>query len=91
MIRVALAVVLGAGLAGPPSGEIICDSQHVPVQIGKWRTYVLEHRTRCYMAPQAAEAIQKLQATCDLLITAYGEQEGRRRCQDLVERSNLDP
>jgi hypothetical protein len=92
MTGLALMMMVGALLAGPRAGEIICDSTYVPVQIDRSRVFTLEHRTRCFQAPEpAVDQLKRLQMACDLLITAYGEEEGRRRCQDLVSRTEIKP
>ena len=99
MIQVALTMLLATPLAAAPSAEIICDSTHVPVRIGKpgeagrpgGNTYVLEHRTRCYHPPGRMGKLEELKLACDLLITAYGHEEGQSRCQDLLSRFDLDP
>jgi hypothetical protein len=53
--------------------------------------YILEHQTRCYPAVDPVlTQLEKLKIACDLMITAYGDDEGRTRCQDLVERYGVD-
>jgi hypothetical protein len=91
MIGMTMLLLLGASLAGPVPSEIVCDSQTVPLRIRKG-VYVLEHQTRCYPAPDSGrEQLEKLRLACDLLITAYGEEDGRLRCQDLLEHIEIDP
>ena len=86
MLAVALAFAMGTTLGGPTplggrsSGEIVCEHEEVPVRIAR-TMYVLRQVTRCY---PPATRIDELQKSCDLLITACGEEEGRRRCQDLL-------
>ena len=36
--------------------------------------------------PDASAQIKAVQDACNLLITAYGEKEGRRQCQELVRK-----
>jgi hypothetical protein len=92
MTGLALMMMAGALLAGPRGPEIVCDTRYAPVQIDRSRVYTLEHRTRCYQVPEPSVGqLEKLKLACDLLITAYGEEDGRVRCQDLIERSELDP
>ena len=95
MTGLALVMLLGIGLGGTPSNEIICDSLHVPELITgnqSRRIYVLQHQTRCYTPADAGEAqLEKLKLACDLFTAAYGEEEGRRRCRDLIEGVELDP
>ncbi len=92
MLAVALAFAMGTTLAGPTllgapgSGEIICEHEDVPVRIAR-TMYVLRQVTRCY---HPSSRIEELQSSCDLLITAYGEEEGRRRCQDLLAEADAD-
>ena len=92
MIGVAT-MLLWAGLAGPGSGEIICETEPVLIRTPtRARNYVLEHVTRCYPAADPGkEQLEKLKLVCDLLITAYGEDEGRQRCQDLLAHIELEP
>ncbi len=92
MIGVAT-MLLWAGLAGPGSGEIICETKPVLIQTSmRARNYVLEHVTRCYPATDPGLAqLEKLKLACDLLVTAYGEDEGRQRCQDLLAHIELEP
>jgi len=83
--------MLGAGLAAPLPDGIVCDSRQVPVQISR-TVYVLEHQTRCYaLADRERGVLDRLRVACDLLLTAYGEEDGRRRCQDLIAHSELSP
>jgi hypothetical protein len=95
MIGLAMTMLLGMGLAGGSSGEIVCDSLHVPELITASRSrhiYVLHHQTRCYPAPDAGtEQLEKLKLSCDLFTAAYGEEEGRIRCRSLIEGLDLDP
>lgn len=86
-------MLLWAGLAAPGSGGIICETKPVLIQTSRRaRNYVLEHVTRCYPATDAGkEELEKLQLACDLLLTAYGEDEGRQRCQDLLAHIELKP
>ena len=86
MLAVALAFVMGTTLGGRGSGEIVCEHEDVPVRIAR-TMYVLRQVTRCY---HPSSRIDELQSSCDLLITAYGEEEGRRRCQDLLAESTTD-
>jgi hypothetical protein len=91
MTGLTMLLLLGASLAGPVRAEIVCDSQTVPLRI-KRGVYVLEHQTRCYPAPDPGrEQLEKLRLACDLFITAYGEEDGRLRCQDLLEQIEIDP
>ena len=91
MIRMTMLLLLGVSLAGPVPAEIVCDSQTVPFRIRRG-VYVLEHQTRCYPAPDPGrEQLEKLKLACDLLITAYGEEGGRLRCQDLLDHIEVDP
>jgi hypothetical protein len=92
MTGLALMMMAGALLAGPPGGEIVCDTEYSPVQIDRSRVFTLERQTRCDHLPEPGVGqLEKLKLACDLLITAYGEEDGRLRCQDLIERSDLDP
>ena len=92
MLAVALAFTIGTtlggltSLGGPSSGEIVCEHEDVPVRIAR-TMYVLRQVTRCY---HPSTRIDELQKSCDLLITAYGEEEGRRRCQDLLAEADAD-
>ena len=92
MLTVALAFAMGTtlggptSLGGPGSGEIICEQEDVPVRIAR-TMYVLRQVTHCY---HPTTQIDELQRSCDLLITAYGEEEGRRRCQDLLAAADDD-
>ena len=92
MIGVAT-MLLWAGLGGPGSGAITCETEPVLIQTSKRaRNYVLEHVTRCYHTPDpAVEQLEKLKLACDLLLTAYGEDEGRQRCQDLLAHIEIEP
>ena len=95
MTGLALMMLLGISLGGTPSSEIICDSRHVPELITgnkSRRIYVLHHQTRCYTPRDADKAeLKKLKLACDLFTTAYGEEEGQRRCRELIEGLELDP
>ncbi len=86
-------MLLWAGLAAPGSSEIICETSPVLIQTSqRARNYVLEHVTRCYPATEPGKVeLEKLQLACDLLLTAYGEDEGRQRCQDLLAHIELEP
>ncbi len=90
MLAVALAFAIGTTLGGPTSlggsGEIVCEHEDVPVRIAR-TMYVLRQVTRCY---HPSSQVDELQKSCDLLITAYGEEEGRRRCQDLLAEADAD-
>lgn len=91
MTGLTMLLLLGASLGGAVPAEIVCDSQTVPFRI-RHGVYVLEHQTRCYPAPDPGrEQLEKLKLACDLLITAYGEEDGRLRCQDLLEHIEVDP
>jgi len=79
-----------AGSAGSSSGEIVCESRRIPVKIaggGARSVYVIEHETRCFHPPLGH--LEKLKLTCDVLVSAYGEDEGRARCQELISRSGI--
>ena len=92
MTGLALMMMAGALLAEPLGPEIVCDTRYAPVQIDRSRVFTLEQQTRCYQVPEPAVGqLEKLKLACDLLITAYGEEDGRLRCRDLIERSDLDP
>jgi hypothetical protein len=95
MTGLALTMLLGIGLAGAPASDIICQTREVPELISGSRSrhvYVLHHQTHCYPAPSAGEEqLEKLKQACDLLVTAYGEEEGRLRCQGLLKGVELDP
>ncbi len=86
-------LLLWAGLAAPGSGEIICETKPLLIQTSRRaRNFVLEHVTRCYPATDPAkEKLEKLKLACDLLVTAYGEDEGRQRCQDLLAHIEVEP
>ena len=43
--------------------------------------------TTCREVPTSSR-IDELHKACDLLIRAYGEEEGRKRCQELIERQS---
>ncbi len=85
MLGVALAFAM-ATIGSPGSGEIVCEHESVPVRIHP-TVWVLRQVSRCY---HPATRIDELQKSCDLLITAYGEEEGRRRCQDLLAETDTD-
>ena len=95
MHGLALTMLLGIGLAATPSGGIVCQTLEVPELIRGSRSrqiYVLHHQTHCYPAPGATRTpLGELKEACDLLITAWGEEEGRLRCQGLIEGVELAP
>jgi hypothetical protein len=84
MLAVALAFAMGTALGGVERGEIVCEHEDVPVKIAR-TMYVLRQVTRCY---HPATQLDELQKACDLLLTAYGEEEGRARCQALLEEAD---
>ena len=87
MLAIVFALTLGVGLASPAPAEIVCESESVPVRLSR-TVYVLRHVTRCYHPPTEVDALQK---RCDLLLTAYGEEEGRRRCRELIGERRFTP
>ena len=95
MAGLALMTLLGITLAGPPTTGIICQTREVPELIRgsqSRKIYVLHHQTHCYPAPGATRTLLgELKEACDLLITAWGEEEGRLRCQGLIEGVELGP
>ncbi len=94
MIGAWFAMMLGVALAGASPAGIVCESEEVPVLITSSQSrkvYRVKHVTHCYPAADAEHAeIDKAKAACDLMITAYGPDDGRRRCRDLMRRAGLD-
>ncbi len=84
-------LLLGASLSGSPGDGIVCNSRHVPVPVRKG-VYVLEVQTACFpVADAEKDQLEKLKLACDLLLTAYGRDEGQRRCQELIARTEVEP
>ncbi len=94
MIGAWFATMLGVALAGASPAGVVCQSEDVPVLISSSQSrkvYRVQHVTHCYTAVDAERAeIDKAKAACDLMITAYGPDDGRRRCRDLMRRAGLD-
>jgi len=90
MLAFAMALVMGATLAGSPrSNAIVCEEGLVRRQISR-NVYTLDQRTRCYPAPTREDEIDRLRRQCDLLIRAYGEWGGKMRCRRLLREAGLD-
>ncbi|MEE9280591.1 MAG: hypothetical protein V3V67_10495 [Myxococcota bacterium] len=85
MIQPAI-LLLFASLAGPASGEIVCENRRIPVEVAH-NVFVIENETRCFHPPQ--DRLARLKLACDVLVTAYGETEGRARCRDLISHSGI--
>ena len=79
-------MLLLATLAGPASGEIVCENRRIPVEVAR-HVYVIENETRC--VHPAPNRLERVKLACDVLLTAYGEKEGRVRCQELISRSGI--
>lgn len=79
-------ILLLASLVGGASGEIVCESRRIPVEVAR-SVYVIEHETRCYH-PQQSQ-LERVKLACDVLTSAYGEEEGRERCRELAARSGI--
>jgi hypothetical protein len=95
MIWAAIVVLLWAGTATAHTTEIVCENLRVPRLItgnASRKVYVIEHQTSCYpVSDSELGELEKLKIACDLLVTAYGETDGPRRCRQLIERYDLDP
>jgi hypothetical protein len=77
-------------LAGTAMADTVCESQVTRRKVGRNR-HIVGREVVCYeISDSRCDPIERLQAACDLLSTAYGEKEGRARCQDLIEHSTLD-
>ena len=85
-------MMLWASLAAPGPGEIICESGPVLERYSRQKNYILRQVTRCYPATDPdKEQLTKLKLACDLLITAYGKEEGQLRCRDLLAHLEVEP
>ena len=93
MVHMLVAVLLGATLQSHVPDGVVCETQQVPRKISR-NVEVLDTVAFCYKTdgvqdPGAAQ-LAKLNAACELLVTAYGPAEGRKRCRDLIERSGVE-
>ncbi len=79
-------MLLLATLAGPASGEIVCENRRIPVEVAR-NVYVIENETRCFHP--APNRLERVKLACDVLLAAYGEKESRVRCQELISRSGI--
>ncbi len=79
-------ILLLATLAGPASGEFVCENRRIPVEVAR-NVYVIENETRCFHP--APNRLARVKLACDVLLAAYGEEEGRVRCQELISRSGI--
>ena len=71
-------------IANAAGADTICESKVTRRRVEHNR-YIIGREARCYLpSDHQRERIDDLQAACNLLITAYGEEEGRVRCQDLI-------
>ncbi len=53
---------------------------------------MLEHVTLCYPATDPGkQELDKLQLASDMLLTAYGDDERRQRCQELLAHIEVEP
>ncbi len=78
------------GIASPVMAEVVCETKPKKFWLTR-QTVRLGHETKCHRLPESQlEEINRLNASCDLLIKAYGEKLGQIRCRELVERIGID-
>lgn len=84
MILLLASLAGGPGVAGPDG--VICENRRIPVEVAE-SVYVIEHSVRCYRPGPGL--LERVKLACDVLTSAYGEEEGRERCRELATRSGI--
>ncbi len=60
-------MLLLATLAGPASGEIVCENRRIPVEVAR-NVYVIENETRCFHP--APNRLARVKLACDVLLAS---------------------
>ena len=80
----------GPGSADPAKDEIVCQNLQTPVEVAR-NVFVIETETRCFHPGHAEQsALERVKIACDVLIAAYGREDGGLRCREIVERTELE-